>query len=157
MSNWWNDDGSKKRRLIALEQGPAAKHETSGEGPSIIQYRPTVPEISNQAISVDGVFCATPVQPVSSPSLAMPMDAKTTSNNADTLGLTREHFSCSLGLCDWDSVDMDALFNDLDSIDTSTGNDCQMDVRNKPVARVSTGLIMFGRGPAARVAVVSVS
>jgi hypothetical protein len=30
-------------------------------------------------------------------------------------------------------------------------------VRNKPVARASTGLIMFGRGPAARVAVVSVS
>jgi hypothetical protein len=30
-------------------------------------------------------------------------------------------------------------------------------VRNKPVARASTGLITFGRGPAARVAVVSVS
>jgi hypothetical protein len=30
-------------------------------------------------------------------------------------------------------------------------------VRNKPVARASTGLIMFGRGPAARVAVVSMS
>jgi hypothetical protein len=30
-------------------------------------------------------------------------------------------------------------------------------VRNKPAARVSTGLITFGRGPAARVAVVSVS
>jgi hypothetical protein len=57
----------------------------------------------------------------------MPMDAEMTSNNADTLGLTREHYSGSLGLCDWDSVDMDALFNDLDSMDTSTGNDCQMD------------------------------
>jgi hypothetical protein len=83
-SNWWNDDGSKKRRLIALKQGLAAEHETSGAGPSIIQYRPPVPEISNQAISVDGLFCAIPVQPVSSPSLAMPMDAETTSNNADT-------------------------------------------------------------------------
>jgi hypothetical protein len=30
-------------------------------------------------------------------------------------------------------------------------------VRNKPVARASTGLITFGRGPAARVALVSVS
>jgi hypothetical protein len=30
-------------------------------------------------------------------------------------------------------------------------------VRNKPVARVSTGLIMFGCGPTTRVAVVSVS
>jgi hypothetical protein len=30
-------------------------------------------------------------------------------------------------------------------------------VSNKSVARVSTGLIMFGRGPTARVAVVSVS
>jgi hypothetical protein len=30
-------------------------------------------------------------------------------------------------------------------------------VRNKPVARASTGLITFGRGPAARIAVVSVS
>jgi hypothetical protein len=30
-------------------------------------------------------------------------------------------------------------------------------VRNKPVAHASTGLITFGRGPAARVAVVSVS
>jgi hypothetical protein len=30
-------------------------------------------------------------------------------------------------------------------------------VRNKPVARPSTGLITFGRGPVARVALVSVS
>jgi hypothetical protein len=30
-------------------------------------------------------------------------------------------------------------------------------VKNKPVARASTGLITFGRGPAARVALVSVS
>jgi hypothetical protein len=37
---------------------------------------------------------------------------------------------------------------------TSTGCTC---VRNKRVARASTGLITFGRGPAARVAVVSVS
>jgi hypothetical protein len=37
-----------------------------------------------------------------------------------------EHFTGSLGLCDWDSVDMDAFFNDLDSMDTSTRNDCQM-------------------------------
>jgi hypothetical protein len=48
-SNWWNDDG-KKRMLIALEQGPAAELETSREGPSIIQYRPPVPDIFNQAI-----------------------------------------------------------------------------------------------------------
>jgi hypothetical protein len=32
-----------------------------------------------------------------------------------------------------------------------------VDVRNKPVSHASTGLITFGRGPAARVAVVSVS
>jgi hypothetical protein len=32
-----------------------------------------------------------------------------------------------------------------------------INVRNKPVARASTGLITFGHGPAARVAVVSVS
>jgi hypothetical protein len=32
-----------------------------------------------------------------------------------------------------------------------------LSVRNKPVARASTGLITFGRGPAARVALVSVS
>jgi heat shock transcription factor, other eukaryote len=126
-SNWWNGDGSKKRRLIALEQAPAAEHDTSGAGPSIIQYRPPVPEISNQAISADGAFCATPVQPVSSPSLVMPMYAETTSINADTLGSTREHFTGTPSLCDWDAVDMDALFNDLDSMDTSTGNDCQMD------------------------------
>jgi heat shock transcription factor, other eukaryote len=61
MSNWRNDDGSKKRKHIALEQGPAAEHETSGKGPSIILYRPPVPKISNQAISVDVAFCATPV------------------------------------------------------------------------------------------------
>jgi hypothetical protein len=30
-------------------------------------------------------------------------------------------------------------------------------VRNKPIARASTGMITFGRGPAARVALVSVS
>jgi hypothetical protein len=36
-------------------------------------------------------------------------------------------FSWLPRLCDWDSVDMDALFNDLDSMDTSIGNDCQMD------------------------------
>jgi hypothetical protein len=75
-------------------QGPAAEHETSREGPSIIQYQPR--DIFNQAISVDGAFCATHVQPVSSPSLAMPMDAETTSNNANTLGLTREHLAGSL-------------------------------------------------------------
>jgi hypothetical protein len=33
----------------------------------------------------------------------------------------------------------------------------RISVRNKPVARASTGLITFGRGPAARIAVVSVS
>jgi hypothetical protein len=40
---------------------------------------------------------------------------------------------------------------------TASLHDTQHTVRNKPVARASTGRITFGRGPAARVAVVSVS
>jgi heat shock transcription factor, other eukaryote len=127
-SNRWNDDGSNKRRFIALEQGPAAEQETSETGAPIVQYRPPVPEISNQAIPVDGVFCATPVQPVSSPALAMPMDTETTSNNTDTLGSTREHFTGSPSLCDWEDVDMDALFSDLDCMGTSIENDGQTEV-----------------------------
>jgi heat shock transcription factor, other eukaryote len=124
-SNRWNDDGSNKRRFIALEQGPAAEQETSETGAPIVQYRPPVPQISNQAIPLDGAFCATPVQPVSSPALA---DTETTSNNTDTLGSIREHFTGSPGLCDWEDVDMDALFNDLDCMGTSVENDGQTEV-----------------------------
>jgi hypothetical protein len=54
-----------------------------------------------------------------------------------TLGLTREHFTVSPGLCDWDAVELDALFNDLDSMDTSTGNDCQMDTEGEPTTLIA--------------------
>ncbi|KAK3147940.1 hypothetical protein QOZ80_3BG0288620 [Eleusine coracana subsp. coracana] len=127
-TTWWNGDESKKRRFIALEHGPAVEQDTTEAGAPIIQYCPPAPEISNQAIPVNDALCSTPVQPVSSPAVAMPMDAETTSNNADAHCSTGEQFTGASGICDWDDVDMDALFNDLDSMDTSVENDGQTEV-----------------------------
>ncbi|TVU47862.1 hypothetical protein EJB05_07476, partial [Eragrostis curvula] len=111
-SSWCYDDGSKKRRFHALEQGPVADQETSDTGAQIIQYRPLVPEISNQVMPVNG--CSTLAQSVSSPALAMPMDTEPASNNADTLGSTRNIFTDSSAQHEVD--DMLLFVDDLESM-----------------------------------------
>ncbi|OEL36204.1 Heat stress transcription factor A-9 [Dichanthelium oligosanthes] len=110
-SNWWNDDGNRKRRFHALEQGPVADQETSGAGAQIIQYHPPIPETSNQVISVNGAFCSTTVQPVSSPESAMPMDAETTS--VDPPASTGDLFTNTSVLSDWDDFQFGCEIEDI--------------------------------------------
>ncbi|XP_062210420.1 heat stress transcription factor A-9-like [Phragmites australis] len=126
-SNWWNDDGNRKRRFHALEQGPVADQETSDGGTQIIQYCP-VPETSNQVISVNGAFCSTPAQAVSSPALAMPMDIETTSNNVDTLSSAGDLFSDTSALHELD--DMDLFGMDLEYILQQPGQAGQMETQH---------------------------
>ncbi|XP_066397008.1 heat stress transcription factor A-9-like isoform X1 [Miscanthus floridulus] len=120
-SNWWNDDGNRKRRFQALEHGPVDDQETSGGGAQIIQYRPPVPETSNQPIPANEAIYSThaqpvssPAQPVSSPALEMPMDVEMTSNNVDTLDSTGNDFTDTSALCEWD--DMDIFGDELEYI-----------------------------------------
>ncbi|KAF8673809.1 hypothetical protein HU200_048565 [Digitaria exilis] len=102
--NWWNDDGNRKRRFRALEQGPVADQETSGSGAQIIQYHPPIPEASNQVIPVNGVFSPPTAQPASSPEGAVPMDAETTSNSVDLLATTGDLFANTSVFSDWDDM-----------------------------------------------------
>jgi len=120
-SNWWNDDGNRKRRFQALEHGPVDDQETSGGGAQIIQYRPPVPETSNQPIPGNEAIYSTPAQPVSShaqpvssPAEEMPMDVEMTSNNVDTLDSTGNDFTDTSALCEWD--DMDIFGDELEYI-----------------------------------------
>ncbi|KAL5210147.1 hypothetical protein ABZP36_005770 [Zizania latifolia] len=127
-TNWWNADGSKKRRFHALEQGPVTDEETSGRGPQIIEYLPTVPEASSEVNPVDGAICSPNTQPVPSPAAATPMDMQTTSNNGDTLGSSGDPFTDNSTLQEWDDNDMQLLFDDnLDPILSPFENDGQVD------------------------------
>ncbi|KAG8096961.1 hypothetical protein GUJ93_ZPchr0013g35558 [Zizania palustris] len=127
-TNWWNADGSKKRRFHALEQGPVTDEETSDRGPQIIEYLPTVPETSSEVNLVDGAICLPNTQSVPSPAVATPMDMQTTSNNGDTLGSSGDPFTDNSTLQEWDDNDMQLLFDDnLDSILSPFENDGQMD------------------------------
>ncbi|KAG8044094.1 hypothetical protein GUJ93_ZPchr1057g47692 [Zizania palustris] len=101
-TNWWNADGSKKRRFHALEQGPVTDEETSDRGPQIIEYLPTVPETSSEVNLVDGAICLPNTQSVPSPAVATPMDMQTTSNNGDTLGSSGDPFTDNSTLQEWD-------------------------------------------------------
>ncbi|KAL6867411.1 hypothetical protein ACP4OV_015435 [Aristida adscensionis] len=133
-SNWWNDEGNRKRRFHALEQGPVADQETSGAGAQIVQYHPPVPETSNQVIPVNGAFCSTPAQTVSSPALAMPMDIEKPSNNFDTLGSTGDNRNVdTLGSGDLytdtsaiNEIDDMMLFCDGLEFELELSEDCQV-------------------------------
>ncbi|KAG2542412.1 hypothetical protein PVAP13_9NG841200 [Panicum virgatum] len=112
-SNWWNDDGSRKRRFRALEQGPVADQGTSVAGAQIIQYHPPIPETSNQVISVNGAFAPTIAQPVSSPETAMPMDVETTSNRVDPLASTGDLFTNTFALSGLDDMFLGCEIEDI--------------------------------------------
>ncbi|KAM0894869.1 hypothetical protein ACQ4PT_024195 [Festuca glaucescens] len=103
-NNWWNADGSKKRRFPALVQGPLTDQETSGGGAEIIQYRPPVPGTSSQVIADEA-------QPISSPTLDMPMeiDTQMTSDNLNTLDSSWDFLPDTSALPD---LDVDLCFDD---------------------------------------------
>uniref|UniRef100_A0ACD5X0Q8 Uncharacterized protein n=1 Tax=Avena sativa TaxID=4498 RepID=A0ACD5X0Q8_AVESA len=109
-NNWWNADGSKKRRFPALVQGPVTDQGTSGGGAEIVQYRPPVPETSNQEIA-DEAFCSGPAQPTSSPPIDMPMDvdAGITSDNPNAHVSSWDFLPDTSDLPDWD---MELLFDE---------------------------------------------
>ncbi|KAF7049925.1 hypothetical protein CFC21_058375 [Triticum aestivum] len=132
------EDGNKKRRFPALEQGPVTDHETSGAGAEIIQYRPPVPETSSQVIA-DEAFLSATAQPISSPALNMPMDidTQTTSDNLNTQGSSGDIFADMPALPDFE--DMHLWFNEdgeptltIQDYDESpqSGQDCQMEAQH---------------------------
>ncbi|WVZ56057.1 hypothetical protein U9M48_006643 [Paspalum notatum var. saurae] len=124
-SNWWNEDGKRKRRFHALEHGPVDDQEASGGTAQIIQYRPPVPETSNQVLPTNEAFCPTPAQPVLSPEPEMPMDVEMTPNNVDNLNSDGNGFTDTSALCEWD--DMDIFGDELEYILQQPEQDCQVD------------------------------
>ena len=132
------EDGNKKRRFPALEQGPVTDHETSGSGAEIIQYRPPVPETSSQVIA-DEAFLSATAQPISSAALNMPMDidTQTTLGNLNTQGSSGDIFADMPALPDfedmhlWFSEDGEPTLTiqDYDEFPQS-GQDCQMEAQH---------------------------
>uniref|UniRef100_A0A8I6XMG5 HSF-type DNA-binding domain-containing protein n=1 Tax=Hordeum vulgare subsp. vulgare TaxID=112509 RepID=A0A8I6XMG5_HORVV len=137
-NSWRYEDGNKKRRFPALEQGPVTDQETSGAGAEIIQYRPPVPETSSQVIADEAYLSAT-AEPISSPPLNMPMDidTETTSDNLNTQGSSGDIFADMPALPDFDDMqlwfgedgELTLTIQDYDESPQSE-QDCQMEAQH---------------------------